>query len=53
VFARLDDETHGSHQGSWYLEAGFGRCSAPTSGLMFATPAEAEEWVLKQLPHSK
>ena len=53
VFARLDDETHGSHQGYWYLEAGFGRCSAPTSGLMFATSAEAEEWVLKQLPHSK
>ena len=53
VFARLDDETHGSHQGYWYLEAGFGRCSAPTSGLMFATSDEAEEWVLKQLSSSR
>lgn len=44
VFVRLANDIHGRDRGSWYLEAGFGRCAAMAPPL-FANMDDAEAWV--------
>ena len=45
VIVRLDGEHHDlERKGSWYLEAGFGKCNTRNAPL-FKTPDEAGAWV--------
>lgn len=48
IFVRLDDPVHDSERGSWFLEAGFGRCDG-VRPLPFRDLEEAAEWVKGRL----
>lgn len=51
ILVELADECHGDARGRWAFEAVFGEHPGrwPSS---FATPAEAERWILSQPGHS-
>lgn len=50
VVVRLDVEMHSAaDRGPWYLEAGFGKCAASSSGLLWATPEAVGQWVVDRL----
>ncbi len=50
VLARLDGDAHDPKmKGWWHLEAGFGRCDAAKSLVVFKTFEEAGSWVQAQL----
>jgi hypothetical protein len=47
VLVRLDDPGHDSQTGAWFLEAGFGRFSAP-EGPVFPDLDAAKAWILER-----
>jgi hypothetical protein len=50
VLARLDGDAHDPKQkGWWHLEAGFGRCNAANSLVVFERLEEAGPWVQARL----
>ncbi len=48
VLVRLSD-VQGELAGSWFLEAGFGRCVS-VDGPVFESLTEAEAWIQERLP---
>jgi hypothetical protein len=48
VLVRLDSAVHGDERGAWFLEAGFGPCSAPVQPV-FDSLEEAQEWITARL----
>ena len=48
VLTQLRDESHGEHQGRWFLEAAF-TDRAPHAGQTFATLEQAADWCCQSL----